>query len=385
MATRRANHEGSIYQRSSDGRWIAAIRTGRGPQGQLRRKYVSARSRREVVVKLRALQRELDDGLLARDSRITLTALFERWCEDVMRHQVQASTLRNYASVARVHILPSLGHKRLAELNVTDVDHLLSLKRDQGLAPSTVRRIRLVLAQCLNQAIRWGLLVRNVAVLSHAPKVSRSEGRTLTPDQARHFLAVLKGHRHEALFALMLSTGLRRGETLGLMWSDFDRDAGVIRVSRQLRREDVGLVTRDTKTFRSRRAVNLADRMILTLLEHEVTQRAEREKHADRWTDSGFIFTTTRGTPLDPRNLYREFRKICDQAGLGPWHPHELRHSAASLMLAQGVKLHVVSQVLGHSSIRITSDVYGHLLEPDREQAASALGALLWDDRDQVT
>jgi integrase len=125
--------------------------------------------------------------------------------------------------------------------------------------------------------------------------------------------------------------------------------------------------------------------MILTLLEHEVAQRVKREERADRWTDSGFIFTTTRGTPLDPRNFYREFRKICNQAGLGPWHPHELRHSAASLMLAQGVKLHVVSQVLGHSSIRITSDVYGHLLEPDREQAALALGALLWDDNNEST
>ena len=374
-----------IYQRSSDERWIGALRMGYGPNGKPLRKYVSASSRGKVVVKLKVLQREFDDGLLPRDGHVTLSVLFERRCDDVMRHQVEASTLTNYASIAKVHILPSLGHKKLVELNVNDVDRLLSLKRDDGLAPSTVRRIRLVLAQCLNQAIRWGLLFRNVAVLSHAPKASRPEGRTLTPDQARHFLATLKGHRHEALFALMLSTGLRRGEALGLMWSDLDRDSGVIRVSRQLKRGAHGLVTSDTKTFRSRRAVNLPRTMMRTLLEHEVAQRRERARLADKWTDSDFIFTTTRGTPLDPRNFYREFRKICDQAGLGPWHPHELRHSAASLMLAQGVKLHVVSQVLGHSSIRITSDVYGHLLEPDREQAALALGALLWDDNDDTT
>jgi integrase len=121
---------------------------------------------------------------------------------------------------------------------------------------------------------------------------------------------------------------------------------------------------------------------MVTLLEHETFQLSERERRGPRWVDTGFIFTTSKGTPIDPRNFYRAFRKICDEAGLGHWHPHELRHSAASLMLAQGVKLHVVSQVLGHSSIRMTSDVYGHLLEPDREDAALAMENLLWNADD---
>ena len=382
MAKRRANHEGSIYQRSADGRWIGAIRMGYGPNEKPLRKYVSANTRGEVARKLKHLQRQIDDGLLPRDGHITLSTLFERWCEDVMRHQVEASTLRNYMSVARIHILPTLGHKKLIDLNVNDVDRLLSLKRDSGLASSTVRRIRIVLAQCLTQAIRWGLLFRNVATLSRPPKAPRTEGRTFSPDQARHFLDALKGNRNEALFALMLSTGLRRGEALGLMWTDLDREAGVIRVARQLKREGRALVTSDTKTFRSRRAVNLPVKMMVTLLEHETFQLSERERRGPRWVDTGFIFTTSKGTPIDPRNFYRAFRKICDEAGLGHWHPHELRHSAASLMLAQGVKLHVVSQVLGHSSIRMTSDVYGHLLEPDREDAALTMENLLWNADD---
>jgi integrase len=385
VAKRRANHEGSIYQRNADGRWIGAIRMGYGPNGRPLRRYVSAKTRGEVARKLKLLQRQIDDGLLPRDGHITLSTLFERWCDDVMRHQVEASTLRNYMSIARIHILPTLGYKKLIDLNVNDVDRLLSLKRDSGLASSTVRRIRIVLAQCLNQAIRWGLLFRNVAALSRPPKALRTEGRTLSPDQARHFLDTLKGHRNEALFALMLSTGLRRGEALGLMWTDFDREAGVIRVARQLKREGRALVTTDTKTFRSRRAVNLPVMMMVTLLEHEKFQFSERERRGTQWVDTGFIFTTSKGTPIDPRNFYREFRKVCYEAGLGHWHPHELRHSAASLMLAQGVKLHVVSQVLGHSSIRMTSDVYGHLLEPDREDAALAMGALLWDADDDVS
>lgn len=358
---------------------------GYGPDGKPLRKYVSAKTRYKVAGKLKILQRQIDDGLLPQNGHITLSALFERWCEDIMRHQVEASTLRNYQSIANIHILPALGHKELIALSVSDVDHLLSLKRDSGLAPSTVRRIRIVLAQCLNQAIRWGLLFRNVATLSRPPKAPRTEGRTLSPIQARQFLDTLKGHRNGALYALLLSTGLRRGEALGLVWSDFDRDAGVIRVARQLKREGRALVTTDTKTFRSRRAINLPPMMMVTLLEHERIQAGEREGRGERWIDTGFIFTTTRGTPIDPRNFYREFRKICDEAGLGHWHPHELRHSAASLMLAQGVKLHVVSQVLGHSSIRMTSDVYGHLLEPDRREAALAMESLLWHAVDEVT
>jgi integrase len=382
MAKRRANREGSIYRRNADGRWIGAVRMGRGPDGKQIRKYVSAKTRGEVANKLKILQRQIDDGRLPRDGHITLSVLIERWSQDVMRHQVEETTLRNYMAVARYHILPTLGHQKLVDLNVNDVDRLLSLKHDSGLSPSTVRRIRTVLAQCLDQAIRWGLLFRNVATLSRTPKSVRSEGRTFSPDQARHFLETLRGNRFEALYALMLSTGLRRGEALGLMWTDFDRDAGIIRVSRQLKRDSRGLVTTDTKTFRSRRALNLPEPMIVVLLEHEQRQCQERERYGARWTDSGFIFTSRIGTPLDPRNFYRNFQSICDQAGLGHWHPHELRHSAASLMLAQGVKLHVVSQVLGHSSIRMTSDVYGHLLEPDRLEAAVAMRELLWGSDD---
>ncbi len=170
------------------------------------------------------------------------------------------------------------GRKKLVELTVSDVDKLLSLKTDGGLSPSTVRRIRAVLAQCLDQAIRWELVHRNVATLSRSPKMNRREGRTLTPEQARHLLETLQGHHNEALYALMLSTGLRRGEALGLRWNDFDRVTGVLRVSRQLKREGSRLVTTDTKTSLSRRAVNLPEPMLKTLLQHEARQASQKEQ-----------------------------------------------------------------------------------------------------------
>jgi len=378
MTPRRSNHEGSIYQRTSDGLWMGVAHLGYDPFGKPIRRYVSAKKRMEVVKKLKELRRQIDQGLLLKDDGVKVAELFERWFNDVMRHQIAPSTLSNYQTVARMHILPRLGKKKLIDLTVSDVDRLLSTKTDDGLSASTVRRIRAVLAQCLDQAIRWELLARNVATLSRAPKSVRTEGRTLSPEQARHLLENLKGHRNEALYALMLSTGLRRGEALGLMWKDLDRVNGVLRVTRQLKREGSRLVTADTKTAKSRRAVNLAAPMLTALLEHEGRQRVASVRLGASWMETGYIFTSSVGTPFDPRNLYREFQGICRRAGLGDWHPHELRHSAASLMLAQGIQIQVVSQVLGHSSIRMTADVYGHLMDPDRKQAADALGSILW-------
>jgi integrase len=380
MTSRRGNHEGSIYRRASDQRWVGQLLLGYDGLGRPIRRFVTAKTRSEVAQKLKQLLRQFDDGLTVPDAGLKLEALFERWFEDVLRHQVAPSTFSNYRAVTVKHIVPALGKKKISALMVTDVDRLLSSKIDSGLSTSTVRRIRAVLSQCLDQGIRWGVVSRNVASHSRAPRETRKEGRTLSPEQAKQFLAYLKGHRNEALYAVMLSTGLRRGEALGLMWKDLDRDSGVLQIRRQLKREGGTLVTADTKTSRSRRSVNLPPPMLKALLWHERRQETERTALGTSWINTGFIFTSAVGTPIDPRNFYREFTKICRDAGMGDWHPHELRHSAASLMLAQGVKLQVVSQVLGHASIRMTADVYGHILDPDRQEAADAMGTLLWDE-----
>ncbi len=309
---------------------------------------------------------------------MTISQLLDRWYEDVLRHQVRESAALGYMSVANHHIKPVLGKKKVAALSTNDVDRLLSSKMDSLLAVSTVRRIRSVMAQAIDQGIRWGAVSRNVATLTRAPRSQRKEGRTLTPEQAQTLLSELSGHKHEALYALMLSVGLRRGEALGLRWEDFNARTGVIQVRRQLQRETTGLVVTDTKTARSRRAINLPAPMIAMLKGHKAEQAVDRLSLGDAWVDSGYIFTTSIGTPLDPRNLLREFKSICASAGLGDWHIHELRHSAASLMLAMGVPIQVVSEVLGHASIRMTADVYGHILAPDRQAAADAMGRVLW-------
>jgi integrase len=382
MAGRRGNGEGSIYQRkTTDKRWCASVSMGYDDGGKPVRKVVTAKTRAEVVKKLKAIQRQLDDGLPLPDQSMTVAQLLDRWYADVLRHQVAESAALGYRSVANHHIVPAIGRKKLAALTTSDVDRLLSSKIDAGLAVSTVRRIRSVLAQAIDQGIRWGAVNRNVASLARAPRAQRKEGRTLTPEQAHAFLEQLSGHRNEALYALMLSVGLRRGEALGLRWDDFNERTGVIQVRRQLQRETTGLVLKDTKTARSRRAINLPRPMLKMLKAHRTQQAVDGLALGAAWTDTGYIFTSSVGTPIDPRNLLREFKSICAGAGLGNWHVHELRHSAASLMLAMGVPIQVVSEVLGHASIRMTADVYGHILAPDREAAADAMGRALWSNQ----
>lgn len=379
MAGSRGNGEGSIYQRSSDGRWLGVLSLGYGPDGRPRRKTVSAKTRGGLVKKLKELQRHLDDGIPLPDTTLTVSQLFNSWYEDVLRHQVAPSASSNYKRIFDHHIIPTLGRRLVANLSAADVDRLISQKLDSGLSVSTVQRIRFVFAQAIDQGIRWGSVTRNVARLSRAPKAVRREGRTLTPEQARLLLTALKGHRHEVLYSLMLSTGLRRGEALGLKWQDYDAKLGVISIRRQLKLEGGKLITSDTKTARSRRSVNLPSQIVVRLEAHRRQQEVTATTLPLEWVPTDYIFTSLVGGPLDPRNLNRDFHEVCERAGLGHWHPHELRHSAASLMLAQGVKLQVVSEVLGHASIRMTADVYGHILAPDREAAAQAMNSVLWD------
>ena len=233
------------------------------------------------------------------------------------------STAGNYMTIAKHHIIPSLGKKKIAQLTTSEVDRLLARKMNTDLSVSTVQRIRSVLAQALDQANRWGWVNGNVAKLARPPRMMRSEGRSLTPDQARHLLESLSGHRNEALYALMLSTGLRRGEALGLKWTDFDPDKGLLSVRRQLKREEGILVLTDTKTSRSRRTINLPKAMLSVLEAHREREDDKHEILGYRWEESGFIFTSDLGTAFDPRNMHREFKQICLAAGLGDWHPHE--------------------------------------------------------------
>ncbi|MEV4562239.1 site-specific integrase [Nonomuraea sp. NPDC049419] len=212
------------------------------------------------------------------------------------------------------------------------------------------------------------------------------EGRTLTAEEGKRLLQAVMDHRMGVLVLLALVFGLRRGEALGLMWDAFDPEARTLRVTHSVKRlknrdpratTKTRIVISELKTKRSRRVLCLTPELVEAIKRHKAAHNKERLKAGDAWLEHGLMFPTAFGNPSDPDTFSHLFSRLAKRAGLGHWHPHELRHSGASLMLAQGTPLHVVSEVLGHASIAITKDIYGHLLEGDRRAATEAISSAL--------
>jgi integrase len=225
-------------------------------------------------------------------------------------------------------------------------------------------RVHGELARILRFAERRGKVMRNVATLVDVPAGPKKRGRSLTVTQAKALLDAADGDRLEALYATGLLMGLRPGELLGLPWTNVDLGEGRLRIAQSLKREHNKLVVGEPKTVRSRRTLDMPDLVIQALKRHRDRQDGERVVAGDNWAESGLVFTTTVGTPVDPSNLRREFDRLTRRAGIGHWHPHELRHSAASLLSAAGVPIEQISDVLGHEGPRTTAAVYRHLVNP---------------------
>jgi len=381
VSGRATNGEGSLYRRKSDGRWIGAVLLGYKEDGKALRKTVSGRTKAEASEKLRKLRGQLDAGLPPPDDQITITKVLDRWVTDILPNKVSPATAASYSSVIENHIKPTLGRKRLTKLQPEDVQVLINAKRDDGLSPRTVRLIRGVLIQVLNQAVRQGRVVRNVAALTEGPRFEQQrEGRSLTVNQAKKLLRAIQGERLEAMYVLMLTTGVRPGEALGLVWRHVDLERGRVTIRQTLSRQPGGVVIGGGKTGRKGwRTILLPPQVVRALIDHQKRQLKERKTAGQAWEDHGLVFCTPIGTPLDPDNHRKAFASLTKRVGIGTWRPHELRHSATSIMLAQGVPIEVVSKILGHTSIRITADVYGHILDQQQEGAAEAMASALWD------
>jgi len=281
------------------------------------------------------------------------------------------------------YINPSLGKIRLNKLTPSDVSGMLQDLEARGYSPATKRMARATLRRALRMAEQDGVQTRNVASIAEGPKLDHVEGRSLSPEQAKVFLRAVQGHRHEGAYVIALSLGLRRGEILGLSWNDIEAAEGtvVLHVRRQLIRDKSGVQLVDLKTVGSRRVLHLSRPVVAVLERHRTRQEAEELVVGQRWNNEHeLIFTSNVGTPLDPEAFGRTVPKICKEAGLGHWSIHELRHSCASLLIAMEVPLEVVAEQLGHASIRVTKDVYGHLMPRSRAKAAEAMRTMLYDE-----
>jgi integrase len=385
MGGRRGKGEGSIYKRD-DGVWIAAVDLG-WSGGKRSRKVVSGRTRAEVVKRLNDLRSHAERGLASAPERLTVGEYLDHWVATRVPGTVAPRTLELYERAVSKYVNPSIGMVRLNRLAPSDVSRLLVDLESKGYSPSTRRMARATLRRALRIAEQDGILSRNVAAIAEGPKLDHRQGRTLTPEEARAFLQAVKGNRLEAAYVFTLSLGLRRGEVMGLSWQDVAAAEGgvVLSISRQLVRDKTGVCLRELKTAGSRRTVHLSAPLVELLDHHRVLQEAEELVRGSRWhNDHDLIFTSTIGTPLDPEQFGRTVPKLCKEAGLGHWSIHELRHSCASLLLAMEVPLEVVAEQLGHASIRVTKDVYGHLLPRSRAKAAEAMRVMLFDESAQV-
>ena len=266
MAGRRGRGEGAIYKRS-DGRWTAQVDVGY--QGAKRlRKYIYGATRREVQEKLASVQGTVQKGLPLPPERLTVGRYLEQWLEGSARQRLRPNTFASYADTVRRHLVPEMGRLPLAKLSPVDVQGLMATKAAAGLSPRTVQYVRAVLRVALNQALKWGLVARNVASLVDGPRVRHQEVKPLTPEEAGLLLEAAKGDPFEALYVLALAAGLRRGELLGLPWSAVDLDRGTLRVSQTLQRIEGRLQIVEPKTDKSRRSIHLRRRLTVHRRHH---------------------------------------------------------------------------------------------------------------------
>ncbi|MFV0315729.1 MAG: tyrosine-type recombinase/integrase [Microthrixaceae bacterium] len=378
--------ETSITYNEARDRYEVKVTIGRTPDGKLKRRTLTGKTRRAVQKKRKALEQAAEEQRSTAPERRTVGQYLTEWLEEVLPDTVAPSTLASYSDVVRLYINPSVGCIALVELTPRDVTGMLRALQRAGKSPNTQRLARSVLRRALRRAEAEGIVVRNAAAIADGPKVGTREGRTLTVEQARKLLVKADTEPLGAAWALAVTVGLRRGEVLGLAWDDLklDGDLPTVTVRRALKRiPHEGLELSEVKTQGSRRTLRLPAPTVARLKRHREAQELEALVLGKAWPGgvlgADLVFRTPLGTPVDPDNFRRLTYELTEDAIGERWSPHELRHSAASLMLAQGVPLKVISEVLGHSSIRITSDVYAHLLDDATSVAADAMGDLFRD------
>lgn len=370
-ASRRAYGDGSIYQRAN-GRWVGALVL----PGRPRRSFYGD-SREEVRRKLNKAIKEIDTSTYTDSRGRRLGDFLDQWLEEVVKPSVRQWTYTGYEVHVRLHIKPILGAIRIDDLTPLDVQRWMNRKAEKGLAPKSIRYMRGTLRAALNQAIRWGMVSQNVAMLVEPPRVPRPEIRPFDPEEARRFLTSIKGDRLEALYTVALALGLRQGEALGLRWNDVDLERGQIRVAHQLQRVSGRLALVDLKTDQSRRSLLLPASTLMRLREHRARQVTDKAGKRDDWQDLDLVFTKPNGQPLEGSTVTRHFHRLLSEAGLPQRRFHDLRHSCATLLLVQGVSPRVVMEVLGHSEVGMTLNTYSHVVPQLRREAADRMEDVL--------
>ena len=278
---------------------------------------------------------------------------------------------------ADIPLGPGFGNIPLARLRPQHVQKYLNEKSETHLSPRSVQYHHAILRSALNQAVKWGTIARNPASLVDSPRVPRPKIRPLTVDEARQFLAAMKGHRLEGFYTVGMSLGLRLGEILGLPSTALDLGASTLSVTVSLQRIDGKIVFAEPKNDRARRTIALPEITRKVLVSHLGKLEQYRLVAGARWREHGLVFPSSVGTPLHPRNVLRHFHKTLRLLGIDRHRLHDLRHTAATFLLAQGVHPRVVMDILGHSQMSTTMDIYSHVMPTMVQDAMAQMDALL--------
>ncbi len=366
---KRGNGEGSIYQRKEDGKWVGSITLE-----NRKRKVFYGKTRKEVQEKMKVALHEQQQGTLITAPQQTLKSYLEHWLEDVHKPSIRISTYVKYQKLMK-YIVADLGHVQLQKLTPQHVQKLYADKLKQKLSPKTVANIHGVLHKALDNAVKWNLVARNVCDAVSPPRIPKTEKQVLTKEQAHTLLEHVKTHRLEAILKVALTTGMRRGEILALRWRDINFEDGSIQVRRTVDYiPHYGYVETEPKTARGRRKVMLASFVIEALKVHRLQQIEGRNKVGAAWVEKDLVFCGLHGDFFNPIYLHGMFRKVLVDAGLPHMRFHDLRHSAATILLSMNVHPKVVQEVLGHSTINMTLDTYSHVLPSMQKDATDG-----WD------
>jgi len=358
MAKRRARGEGSIFKEASTDYWRAYVTL---PDGS--RKYKRSKSQQVVKDWLLQQRQAMRDSLLLSDERLTIGDYLDRFMSDVAAHTLAPSTIRSYSYLIRDHIVPEIGRIRLANLRPDHLQSLYSKKLKAGLSRRTVQYIHAIIRRSLNEAVRWGLIHRNPTDAVTPPRPKKAPPQTLSIEQAKLYLKSVEEHHYFPIYMLAIMNGMRKGELLGLHWEDVDLDDETISIKH-------ALITIQGKSHIGEPKSSTAKR---TIAIPEVICTALREYDSDK---EGLVFKTPSGKPISQRNLTRHFHKSLESIGCEKMPFHNLRHTAATILLQAKVHPKIVQEMLGHSTITLTLDTYSHVIPGIQKEAADSMDRL---------
>jgi integrase len=369
---KRAAGEGTLRQRV-DGSW-----EWRTPSSFPVKKSFSSKRQEDVLKKRDEFLEEFEQGLDLDAKKLTVAQYLDLWLEDAVEGSVWYTTYKDHERNVRLHLKPAIGRIRLRDLTRMHVQRLLNAKAKEGYSPRTVRYIHTTLSKALTQAEDWDLVPKNVASRAKLPKQKRVNRKTFSAENVGAFFSAALEDRFAALYVLAVTSGLRPGELLALKWEDVDLEAGALSVRRSVSEDEDGPVIREeTKTSAGRR-LELLPVAVEALKKHRLQQNEERLRYRGLWRDLGLVFPSTTGTIMRRNNLHRRsYKPLLKKAGLPDIRLYDLRHTFATLMFENREQLKLVSEMLGHASVKQTADTYTHVSPTMHREAAMRLNEFL--------